>query len=86
MKGERAHHLAKHCLSGEIDLQLHFGTADPKEIGKEVARLGQKQLQVRTRIRWIGYCSVGESAAVGGIRAFPLVAGEIQRDIFCQDI
>ena len=47
MKSSRSHHLAKHSLSSEVDVKLHFGSTDPKEIAREVAKLGQKQLQAR---------------------------------------
>ena len=40
------HHLAKHSLASEVDVELHFGSTDPKEVAREIARLGQKQLQV----------------------------------------
>lgn len=41
-------HLLKHTLP-EINVEEHFGTTDGKEIAKEIARMGQKELQVR---RW----------------------------------
>ena len=47
MRSARSHHLAKHSISSDVDVKLHFGSTDPKEIAKEVAKLGQKQLQAR---------------------------------------
>ncbi len=43
-------HLLRHTLP-EIDVAEHFGTTDGKEIAKEIARMGQKELQV-------GHCAV----------------------------
>lgn len=38
-------HLLRHTLP-EIDVTEHFGTTDGKEIAKDIARMGQKELQV----------------------------------------
>ena len=38
-------HLLRHTLP-EIDIAEHFGTTDGKEIAKDIARMGQKELQV----------------------------------------
>ncbi len=39
-------HLLRHTLP-EIDVAEQFGTTDGKEIAKEIARMGQKELQVK---------------------------------------
>ena len=39
-------HLLRHTLP-EIDIAEHFGTTDGKEIAKDIARMGQKELQAR---------------------------------------
>lgn len=44
--GSRSHHLLKHALP-EVDVKEHFGSIEPKEITREINRLGQRDLQVR---------------------------------------
>jgi ribosome maturation protein Sdo1 len=44
-------HLLRHTLP-EIDVAEHFGTTDGKEIAKEIARMGQKELQVNCCEIW----------------------------------
>lgn len=46
--GSRSHHLLKHALP-EVDVREHFGSIEPKEITREINRLGQRELQVRPR-------------------------------------
>ncbi|PSC69809.1 grf-like transcription factor isoform B [Micractinium conductrix] len=46
---QRTHHLLKHCLSQSqrsAALQ-HFNTADAREAAKEIARMGQRELQAK---------------------------------------
>ncbi len=43
--GSRSHHLLKHALP-EVDVKEHFGSIEPKEITREISRLGQRDLQV----------------------------------------
>jgi hypothetical protein len=47
--GSRSHHLLKHALP-EVDVKEHFGSIEPKEITREINRLGQRELQVRQNI------------------------------------
>ena len=88
MKTSRSHHLAKHSLADEVDVQLHFGSTDPKEISREVAKLGQKQLQV---CHLIG-CSACYGIVGKGIlmpcadQSVPAFAGKVQPDILSKDI
>lgn len=44
-------HLLRHTLP-EIDVAEQFGTTDGKEIAKEIARMGQKELQVKFWRLW----------------------------------
>jgi hypothetical protein len=41
----RNHHLLKHTLP-EGDVLTYFGTIEPKEIAKEISKMGQRELQV----------------------------------------
>lgn len=49
-QGLRTHHLLKHCLAqsqrGNAALH-HFHTGDPREAAKEIARMGQRELQAK---------------------------------------
>ena len=50
---QRTHHLLKHCLSQSqrgAALQ-QFNTADPREAAKEIARMGQRELQAKFKVR-----------------------------------
>lgn len=47
--GKVNHHLLKHKLP-QTDVQTHFGTTDPKELAKEITRMGQRELQVNLSI------------------------------------
>lgn len=42
----RSHHLLKHSLP-EVDVLHHFGSIEPKEVSREINKLGQRDLQVR---------------------------------------
>ena len=42
----RSHHLLKHSLP-EVDVLHHFGSTEPKEVSREINKLGQRDLQVR---------------------------------------
>ncbi|BDA44385.1 hypothetical protein COCOBI_05-5690 [Coccomyxa sp. Obi] len=42
-------HLLRHTLP-DIDVAEHFGTTDGKEIAKEIARMGQKELQAKFKM------------------------------------
>lgn len=46
---QRTHHLLKHCLSQSqrVTALAHFNTADPREAAKEIARMGQRELQAK---------------------------------------
>ena len=49
---QRTHHLLKHCLSQSqrsAALQ-HFNTADAREAAKEIARMGQRELQAKFKV------------------------------------
>ncbi|CAL8461745.1 g1276 [Coccomyxa elongata] len=46
--GSRSHHLLKHALP-EVDVKEHFGSIEPKEITREINRLGQRDLQAKFR-------------------------------------
>ena len=41
----RSHHLLKHSLP-EVDVLHHFGSIEPKEVSREINKLGQRDLQV----------------------------------------
>ena len=47
-----AHHLLKHCLSDNqrTEALAHFGTDDVKEAAKEIARMGQRDLQSKFKM------------------------------------
>ena len=45
MGNPRSHHALQNALP-VADIVAHFGSAEPKEIAKEVSRLGQRDLQV----------------------------------------
>ena len=45
MGNPRSHHALQNALP-VADIIAHFGSAEPKEIAKEVSRLGQRDLQV----------------------------------------
>lgn len=47
MGNPRSHHALKQAMP-ITDIMEHFGSAEPKEIAREVNRLGQRELQVRT--------------------------------------
>jgi hypothetical protein len=53
----RSHHLLKHVLP-HTDVKTHFGTVEPKEIVKEINRMGQKELQVSISSRDLGRVEV----------------------------
>ena len=42
--GSRSHHLLKHALP-DVDVKEYFGSIEPKEIMREINRLGQRELQ-----------------------------------------
>lgn len=49
---QRTHHLLKHCLSQSqrgAALQ-HFNTGDAREAAKEIARMGQRELQAKFKV------------------------------------
>lgn len=53
---QRTHHLLKHCLSQSqrgAALQ-QFNTSDPREAAKEIARMGQRELQAKFKVRYGG--------------------------------
>jgi hypothetical protein len=63
---QRTHHLLKHCLSqsqrGAALAQFHTG--DPREAAKEIARMGQRELQAKFKA---SRClSAGFSAQLAG--------------------
>ena len=41
------HHLLRHCPLPDTDIVQHFGSTEPKEVSREINRLGQRDLQVR---------------------------------------
>ena len=43
--GSRSHHLLKHTMPA-VDIMQHFGSAEPKEVAREINKLGQRDLQV----------------------------------------
>ena len=43
--GSRSHHLLKHALP-DVDVKEYFGSIEPKEITREINKLGQRELQV----------------------------------------
>lgn len=47
-----AHHLLKHCLSEDqrTEALAHFGTDDVKEAAKDIARMGQRDLQSKFKL------------------------------------
>lgn len=49
MGNPRSHHALQNALP-VADIIAHFGSAEPKEIAKEVSRLGQRDLQVAQAI------------------------------------
>ena len=66
-QGLRTHHLLKHCLAqsqrGNAALH-HFHTGDPREAAKEIARMGQRELQAKFKASgwlagWLGACPKG---------------------------
>ena len=59
---QRTHHLLKHCLSQSQrgSALQHFNTTDAREAAKEIARMGQRELQAKFKVRsrlaglWMG--------------------------------
>lgn len=49
MGNPRSHHALKQALP-VTDIVEHFGSAEPKEIAREVNRLGQRELQARAAL------------------------------------
>ena len=51
-------HLLRHTLPDIKDLAEYFGSEDPKDIARDIAKMGQKELQVGSdQLRW---CAVPE--------------------------
>lgn len=49
---QRTHHLLKHCLSQSQrgSALQHFNTTDAREAAKEIARMGQRELQAKFKV------------------------------------
>lgn len=66
---QRTHHLLKHCLSQgqRVAALQHFNTGDAREAAKEIARMGQRELQAKFKVRvlrWRGRDGPGFGAAL----------------------
>lgn len=68
----KTHHLLKHCLSASQrgHALQHFHTGDTREAAKEIARMGQRELQAKFKVRRGDGCGTAgacwEAGAVGG--------------------
>lgn len=72
-------HLLKHEVPESVDLVVHFGTDDKKEIARLVTAMGQRQLQVRPwEVSKLVADSTHARGCEGGFLAQPPCEGGMQ--------
>ena len=81
----RSHHLLKHSLP-EVDVLHHFGSIEPKEVSREINKLGQRDLQgERRRARFAAEPDV-TSSVQALLTCVPLRAGQVPGGIWDADV